>query len=78
MKIILHNLSLFKPLDSHNIVYIRGSCKYVHVYETFFTIFFSKGLEREKNPGHKCVLAAINDKRQDNHSQNSGTYAIKG
>ena len=41
-------------------------------------IFFSKDLERKKNPGHKCVLAAINDKWQDNHSQNSGTYAIKG
>ena len=44
----------------------------------FFMIFFSKDLERKKNPGHKCVLAAINDKWQDNHSQNSGTYAIKG
>ena len=41
-------------------------------------IFFPKGLERKKNPGHKCVLSAINDKWQDNHSQISGTYAIKG
>ena len=49
-----------------------------YVWDFFYDFFFSKDLERKKNPGHKCVLAAINDKWQDNHSQNSGTYAIKG
>ena len=50
----------------------------MYIWDFFYDFFPKRFRERKKNPGHKCVLAAINDKWQDNHSQNSGTYAIKG